>query len=218
MAQRALKHQKGKKIVSNREIQKIEAELQHSRAMLSGRWSALELELAGIANSAKEDVSETLQNAKEAVSIHHQVSKRPWSMLAASLLVGVGLSKIVGLRSLAVVGLTSPFLKDAFTSATMSTTSGLPVSPLSKMSEKSESPKDSETGFMDGIRIQTITSLANIARDLVKRNVPSPFVSIIEQAIAKSTNSLLTPKVTKTNTLMTKERVMSVKDENPSLH
>ena len=76
----------------------------------------------------------------------------------------------------------------------------------------------SDASFIDSIRIQAITSLADIAKELVKRNVPSSFVPIIEQAITHSTKSLLSPNPSVTKTLISEKRVTNDKGESVSLH
>lgn len=166
-----LTYQREKKFVANREIQELQAELTHSKAMVAGRWCALELEIAEIAKSAKDDFSQSVQHVKEAISISHQVTKRPWTLLATSVLTGIVISRMRGLSTLAVTGLTSSLLKNTQEVVPATTSSNPDILRSNDLSESSSLLGNEQISFIGRLSIQAISSLSEIAKELVKKNI-----------------------------------------------
>jgi hypothetical protein len=177
--------------VSTKRIQTLEAEVRQSRINLSSRWRALELEVGGLANTAKEEVSQSVQHAKDSVSVTHQVEKRPWAMLASSIVVGIALSRLRGFRSLAVLSLATPLVKNALESEPVSQL----LRPFTGSAKFSGAPTSGEQiGLLTVVRNKAVNSLAEIAKELVKRNLPSSLVPVLDQAISSSAQSLSTSR------------------------
>lgn len=139
------------------EIQTLEAEVAEARAQLARRWNSFERELGDIAQSASEEVSHTVQQAKDAVSIPHHVERRPWSMVGGAVLAGVALSRFAGAQGMVGLGL-----------ATALTKALIPDGP--------DSP----------IRSKAVSSLTDMARQFVHRKVPPAFAPMVEQAIVRA--------------------------------
>lgn len=144
-------------MVTTSEIRKLEEEVAQARARLARRWLSFERELGEIAQSAKEEVSHTVQQAKDAVSIPHHVERRPWSMVGGAVLAGVALSRFAGAPGMVGLGL-----------ATALTKALLPDGP--------DAP----------IRSRAVSSLSGMARSFAHRKVPPAFAPIVEQAIVRA--------------------------------
>ena len=170
--------------MTSKRIHSLEAEARQARKNLASRWDALELEVAGLANTAKEEVTQTVQQAKETISVTHQVRKRPWAMIAGSIVTGIMLSRFRGIRSLAVLSLATPIVKNALESDSVARVFRPLSHGLNRFSENSE-----PDSFIDVLRIKAVNSLADMAKELIKRNVPRSLVPVLEQAITNSAQS-----------------------------
>lgn len=144
-------------MVTMAEIRSREEEVARARARLARRWSSFERDLGELAQSATEEVSHTVQQAKDAVSIPRHVERRPWSMLGGAVLAGVALSRFSSAPGMVGLGL-----------ATALTKTLLPDGPNSP------------------IRSKAVSSLADMARTFVHGKVPPAFAPMVEQAIARA--------------------------------
>ena len=108
------------------------------------------------------------------------------------MLTGVALSRLSGFRSLAVMGIAGPMLKDGLQAVSAEHLGG-PSSSFHGTRSSSAPLASNDGGIIESIRSKAITSLAEIARELVKKNLPSSIMPVIEQAISTSANSLLAP-------------------------
>jgi len=180
--------------MSTKQIKSIEADVRQSRERLANRWKNLELEVSGLASSAKEEVNQTFQQARETVSIRHQVEQRPWSMFGGAVLTGIAISRLSGFRSLAMLGIASPMIQNALTKERNSFT----ANQTSAETTSFKTSGDSEYGsLLQTVKNKAVSSLAEIAREIVKRNVPSSIAPIIDQAISQSESSLITKSAQK---------------------
>jgi len=181
--------------MASKHIQNLENEVSQAKAALANRWRDLELEVSGLANTAKEEVSQGIQEAKESVSISHQVAKRPWTMVAGSIATGICLSRLSGLRSLAVIGLAGPIFKNVFDKTGFDKNSysdpiKQTVSPSLNLKGGLETSQSSQRSFMETVQSKAINSLVDITRELVKRNIPASFAPLVDEAIVRSVESL----------------------------
>ena len=69
----------------SKHLRELESEVRQSRDALTKRWNILQLEIGGLGKTATDQVHQSIQEAKEAVSIRHHVSKRPWTMVLSSI-------------------------------------------------------------------------------------------------------------------------------------
>ena len=180
--------------MASKHIQNLENEVSQAKAALANRWRDLELEVSGLANTAKEEVSQGIQEAKESVSISHQVAKRPWTMVAGSIATGICLSRLSGIRSLAVIGLAGPIFKTVFDKTGFDKNSysdpiKQTVSPSLNLKGGLETSQSSQRSFMETVQSKAINSLVDITRELVKRNIPASFAPLVDEAIVRSVES-----------------------------
>lgn len=196
------------------EIERLEAEIQHSKAKLSGKWTALKLELEEVAQSAREDVLEGIQNAKDTVSIRHQAKERPWVVFGGSVLAGVVLSPAFGVRGLALLGLTTPLMRNAL--AAFPAREGRNQAGSSSFDAQSDDAQEGQSGNTQNVRSKAIVSLVELARNLVRKNVHPTFAPIIEQAISVSTKGFLTPNSSVVKNSISEKRVINDKGESVS--
>jgi hypothetical protein len=73
--------------MTNQELQKLEADVKESKAVLLVRW-----------NSFKNEISQTLTETKKSISIHHQIEVHPWSMFGAAIVTGMALSRACSVK------------------------------------------------------------------------------------------------------------------------
>jgi len=177
--------------MSDKSVKTIEQELKQSRANLSKRWNSLGLEVINLTSLAKEDVTETLRHARETVSIHHQVTKRPWAILGGAVLTGIALSRFRGIRGLALLTLAAPLVKNALSGETSSNDKLTEPSLETTKSGKSADATENDNGFLQVIRLKTINSLGDIAKELVQRNAPTSLRSVMDEAITNSVQRLV---------------------------
>ena len=143
------------------EIRRLEQEVAEARAQLARRWTSLESNVNSLVHSASDDLSQTVQQAKDAVSIPHHVEKRPWSMIGGAVLTGLALSRFAGAQGIVGLGVATALSK-------------------SLMSDGADS----------AIRSKAVSSLTDVARNFVHKRVPPAFAPMVEQILARAAESL----------------------------
>ena len=209
--------------MASKHIQNLENEVSQAKAALANRWRDLELEVSGLANTAKEEVSQGIQEAKESVSISHQVAKRPWTMVAGSIATGICLSRLSGLRSLAVIGLAGPIFKNVFDKTGFDKNSysdpiKQTVSPSLNLKGGLETSQSSQRSFMETVQSKAINSLVDITRELVKRNIPASFAPLVDEAIVRSVESLKSSGPQPDKIAESKKRLINEQGASVSVH
>ncbi len=147
------------------DIRALEDEVAHARARLAERWSSFERDLGEIAHSASDEVSQTVQQAKEAVSISHHVEQRPWAMVGGAVVAGLALSKFSAVKFAGAPGMLGLGLVTAITKALL------------------------PDGAESQIRSKAVASLSDMARSFVQGKVPPAFAPVVEQAISRAAQS-----------------------------
>jgi len=214
--------------MASKHIQNLENEVSQAKAALANRWRDLELEVSGLANTAKEEVSQGIQEAKESVSISHQVAKRPWTMVAGSIATGICLSRLSGLRSLAVIGLAGPIFKNVFDKTGFDKTGfdknsysdpiKQTVSPSLNLKGGLETSQSSQRSFMETVQSKAINSLVDITRELVKRNIPASFAPLVDEAIVRSVESFKSSAPHPDKIAESKKRLINDQGASISVH
>jgi len=209
--------------MASKHIQNLENEVSQAKAALANRWRDLELEVSGLANTAKEEVSQGIQEAKESVSISHQVAKRPWTMVAGSIATGICLSRLSGIRSLAVIGLAGPIFKTVFDKTGFDKNSysdpiKQTVSPSLNLKGGLETSQSSQRSFMETVQSKAINSLVDITRELVKRNIPASFAPLVDEAIVRSVESFKSSAPHPDKIAESKKRLINDQGASISVH
>lgn len=75
--------------------EEIRRDIDHTRASLNEKLGRLEDEVKGTVRDAKGVVEDGLAQAREMVSLSHQVSERPWTFFAGSILMGAAIGHML---------------------------------------------------------------------------------------------------------------------------
>jgi len=144
---------------NNNEIEKIESDIHLSKTSLAGKWSNLKNDLGGVAHSASEDVSASIQQVKEAISITHQVEKRPWLIFGGSVVAGIILTPLL-----------------------------LPLLGSSSSRRSSLGSKDSETSLAHSLGLRGLT-LLGLSSSFLSNILKDVFRTDLNSSVPKTTSS-----------------------------